>query len=800
MAKFTSQFLESLTNSNCHRDGNNFHFDRQANFHCYDSFSQSSTPPSFIDSDAKSSSGQPLAELKFEFSRQFLAWKKVTWTRQYEGSEVSESSSIVSDDMKCKKAHEVSSSIALRRIILLFENLQFEEAANFIQRLNYDSFKEMLTDFPMDIFVQSLPSSLPVIEALFVKIVISDQDGVWLVRRLNPEAVVMHVVKMFARQGVITDASCAQMSRTIDPSVISSVKKILEVTMSTEPKVRKYLLLTKKSIDRAIEGLGHHGPLGTSDSTLMTLHDAIRSEFERVTQQYKLALQKLNELNLSPSGPSLGKSVSKGPAPCQSSHQRQLCLRQDEIQRRLIKNKTVLNALESSLLTAQPLQNLLENLQERIEYDKEAIFQFTQLRRQFTINSKCSNIQMPGMKYEPIDANAVVAPILMSFSHGCGQVLELFKSVSDEMGTDTTSDADASDISGYHSDSDSVQVHSSSPSSAASRDNLTPHESGQAKQSVNHGQDYPADNGQADSTAHGCHAGLNNGVGSSRPQIDQIVDQGKRSPNEVVSVSGSIWMQHDDGSELEHVRAELSKAKQVIREMKEKEAKLKERLAQQAGKMLERGLNFENICLGEKRPSALIRRYGNLYAQARVDTLDSLEQFAELKNSDSLKSKLLFSVVVLAFRSVKNTIQGIKNTVRQALSIKEDSTSTDPVTRDFANSLDTYINRNFDRFDWRSNADDVCKQIYATLYDFPCLRQCEGLSLYIDDCVQLAWAMTVQSVQLVIEYESRKFNGDHHVRFHASNRDSDVIKTYLWPALIEDTSGGQCVHKGVVIT
>lgn len=64
--------------------------------------------------------------------------------------------------------------------------------------------------------------------------------------------------------------------------------------------------------------------------------------------------------------------------------------------------------------------------------------------------------------------------------------------------------------------------------------------------------------------------------------------------------------------------------------------------------MLERGIRFENVCLGERRPSALIQRYGNLYAQARVDTLDALDGLSQLRNSDELKSKLLFSVVVVS--------------------------------------------------------------------------------------------------------------------------------------------------------
>ncbi|XP_022236817.1 uncharacterized protein LOC111084375, partial [Limulus polyphemus] len=98
--------------------------------------------------------------------------------------------------------------------------------------------------------------------------------------------------------------------------------------------------------------------------------------------------------------------------------------------------------------------------------------------------------------------------------------------------------------------------------------------------------------------------------------------------------------------EVDLLQIELKKAKKMIAVMQERETLLTDRLAQQAQKMLERGVRFENVSLGDKTPTALIRRYGNLYAQARVDTLDFLENFPELRDADELKSKILFSVVV----------------------------------------------------------------------------------------------------------------------------------------------------------
>merc|ERR1719195_962798 len=57
-----------------------------------------------------------------------------------------------------------------------------------------------------------------------------------------------------------------------------------------------------------------------------------------------------------------------------------------------------------------------------------------------------------------MDGQTSVAPVLMRFQGGCQQVLELMKEVSDDM------EGDTSDLSPYHSDSDSaVMMSGNSP-------------------------------------------------------------------------------------------------------------------------------------------------------------------------------------------------------------------------------------------------------------------------------------------------------------------------------------------------
>jgi hypothetical protein len=53
---------------------------------------------------------------------------------------------------------------------------------------------------------------------------------------------------------------------------------------------------------------------------------------------------------------------------------------------------------------------------------------------------------------------------------------------------------------------------------------------------------------------------------------------------------------------------------------------------------------------------ALVRKYGELYAQTRLDTLESLDRLPELDNLDDLKSKLLFSVIVVSKKRDRNNL------------------------------------------------------------------------------------------------------------------------------------------------
>lgn len=257
-------------------------------------------------------------------------------------------------------------------------------------------------------------------------------------------------------------------------------------------------------------------------------------------------------------------------------------------------------------------------------------------------------------------------------------------------------------------------------------------------------------------------------------------------------------------AELAALRNELSKKQDLLVKMQDRERQLRERLSEQAQRQLERGASkFEDISLGENRPTQLVKRYGNLYNEARLDAMDALDELSDMADADDLKVKLLLSIVVLAFRSAQKTLVETKAKIRELLHIPEvlrgGNTVFTHLVQELEDTVSIYLRKTVEKHSVTKSYEEVCERVWETLYDYPSLRTCAGLLHYVDECVRLAWALTLQNPPLIVDYESRHFDPSLHVRFHTSDPDSTEIKCVLWPMLTEG-DGGVCVYRGVVIT
>ncbi|CAF3786055.1 unnamed protein product [Rotaria magnacalcarata] len=246
-------------------------------------------------------------------------------------------------------------------------------------------------------------------------------------------------------------------------------------------------------------------------------------------------------------------------------------------------------------------------------------------------------------------------------------------------------------------------------------------------------------------------------------------------------------------NDLQQMKIELQKSKETIARLQKSEEQMRERLAEQAQRQLEKGGKFEDLNQ-ISRPTELIRSYNTLYSQARIDALDALENVREMSDAEDLKSKLLFSVVVLAFRHAHIQAKDIRNKIKQILQLSNDKSS---IT--IEETIEKYLRSTILKYDVGKVAVEVENQLWTTLYDYPALKNCHELLKYINSACRTAWGLVNQTPPYYIEFQAIKFDRLIHERFHTSDNDSDTINEYIWPCLI-DGRDRTCVAKGVVIT
>ncbi len=327
---------------------------------------------------------------------------------------------------------DMSPRLVLQRVRVLFDGGDHREAAAFLRRVSMPTFRQVAGELPVDLFMDAMPHSLPILEAIYAKVHLGSTSGTLTMKgrlAFSPEQVVWHIVRFFACNDMHSGGanSLGVIVEMCGPWV-STCKRLLSVLQSADPRLRRVVSDRKRALCRAVEGLGQHGLVATSSSSaLVNLHDALRTEFACTQKGYAEAVSKLDSANGSgghksstSSNSSTSSVTSKSSSPpVAQSHQRQLSLRVEEIQERLIRNKTLLDVVEPTLERhRQPLEVLLGILRRRVDLDKEALFQFTQLRKDERL-IKHSNAAAGGGGGS--SKNPSVAPILMRFQRGCQQ-------------------------------------------------------------------------------------------------------------------------------------------------------------------------------------------------------------------------------------------------------------------------------------------------------------------------------------------------------------------------------------------
>ncbi|XP_031847387.2 uncharacterized protein LOC116433441 isoform X1 [Nomia melanderi] len=318
--------------------------------------------------------------------------------------------------------------MALRSLLRLYEGRQYREAAGLLAKLPHYTLKATLPDIPVDLLIETLPHSLALLEALYARLAELNVNDAKILR---VEQVLWKIVHL--------------ISTSQDHFRLRIWCKLLAAVGRLAPNARNTLLARKRALERAVEGLGKHGLVPSSQSgnsdavtapNLLPLPTVLKEELENRIDAYKLAVHKIE---------SFGKHARTHKADHgvqAASHQRQLSLKYSEIQQRLIDNQSLLNTLEK-VGDPSGLESLLSELKRRVEQDKEALRQWTALRN----STHAGNAKNP-----PLAAR------LLQFSRGCDLALQLMSQDSgpqafqldENLGDDYEEESSSS--AGYHTD------------------------------------------------------------------------------------------------------------------------------------------------------------------------------------------------------------------------------------------------------------------------------------------------------------------------------------------------------------
>ncbi len=93
----------------------------------------------------------------------------------------------------------------------------------------------------------------------------------------------------------------------------------------------------------------------------------------------------------------------------------------------------------------------------------------------------------------------------------------------------------------------------------------------------------------------------------------------------------------------------------------------------------------------------------------------------------------------------------------------------------------------------------LLSESYSNSPAYAQIKQLEAFNSYMEECAKVSWDLCVQTPPMVLNQSETEFNFDLHTRFFNADKCSSEIVTYLWPILLQSSSGS-VLFRGVVVT
>ncbi|KAK7097083.1 mitochondria-eating protein-like isoform X4 [Littorina saxatilis] len=191
------------------------------------------------------------------------------------------------------------------------------------------------------------------------------------------------------------------------------------------------------------------------------------------------------------------------------------------------------------------------------------------------------------------------------------------------------------------------------------------------------------------------------------------------------------------------------------------------------------------------RQQNLIARFNDMFAQDRLDAMDTLRRYSDDHENNQ---RIIFAAISEAFSAARTSFRQFKMKTRANLA----KTHYGPETLEEA--VQDYINRNTDLVDTPGLTADVIRALNRNPKIFlPSDATFAIIQPFIREAVKLAWQMSALAHPLdtAVATDAELFDENKYRRSYDSEYTAPLVNHHIWPALMQGT---RVVVKGESVT
>lgn len=198
------------------------------------------------------------------------------------------------------------------------------------------------------------------------------------------------------------------------------------------------------------------------------------------------------------------------------------------------------------------------------------------------------------------------------------------------------------------------------------------------------------------------------------------------------------------------------------------------------------------------RQQSLITRFNDMFAQDRLDALDTLRRYSDDYENNQ---RIIFSAIQEAFTSAKLSFANFKMKVRSNLAV----THLGPETLEEA--VQDYVNRNTDLYDLPGLVSDVVRALNRKSYIFlPPDVSYNVISPFLREACKLAWNMSALAhpLDVAVANDAELHDENKYRRSYDSDYSAPLVNHHIWPCLMQGLrvvmKGEACTRRGASLS